>query len=173
MPIVKFRHQNDGLGDEAAARCALKFDCVRSRDRTIQSHRDAADINILVKRFGVTGNFPKPNIEPIYGDFTHADDLHSALQRVHRAQEAFMTLPAKTRGRFNNDPVELLDFLDRPENWEEARSLGLLDDERAAARVVAQAAADRAATGHSAPNPVPVAPVASATEQAKPTASSQ
>ena len=41
-------------------------------------------------------------------------------------QDDFMELPAQLRSRFNNDPAELIDFLGKEENREEATKLGLV-----------------------------------------------
>jgi hypothetical protein len=38
-----------------------------------------------------------------------------------------MALPADLRARFSNNPEELINFLDNPENKDEAIRLGLLD----------------------------------------------
>jgi len=43
-----------------------------------------------------------------------------------------MTLPAKVRDRFGQDPAEFLAFLSNPENADEARRLGILKPQEAA-----------------------------------------
>ena len=45
----------------------------------VQSQKDEADINTIVRNFGLTGKLPA-NIRPAtYGDFTGVDDYQSAL----------------------------------------------------------------------------------------------
>ncbi|ETR80120.1 hypothetical protein [Chlamydia pneumoniae] len=51
-------------------------------------------------------------------------DYSEALNVVIEPQEQFESLPAKLRERFGNDPVVMLDFLSREENFEEAKKLG-------------------------------------------------
>jgi hypothetical protein len=48
-----------------------------------------------------------------------------------------MSLPADLRVRFNHDPVELLNFLDNPQNKTEAIQLGLVNGQPVAEPVVA------------------------------------
>lgn len=96
---------------------------------TQQQFKEDADLNVIVKRFGVT----KAHIPPAgaadpryYGDFGEAVDLREALDRTRAAQEHFDSLPAELRNRFNNDPVRLFGFVVDPKNTEEAIKLGLL-----------------------------------------------
>ena len=92
-----------------------------------QHMKDECDINILVERFGVTGNMPVAPIEPSYGDFSGVGDYHTALNKIKAADEAFMALPAKIRAKFDHDPNALLNFLQNEENRDEAIQIGLID----------------------------------------------
>ncbi len=93
--------------------------------RTKQSFKDETDINAIMARFQTTGMLEFVNKhEPQYGDVT-AIDFQTSMQSVARARELFADLPSKVRDRFNNDPAELLEFLDNPDNREEAVLLGL------------------------------------------------
>lgn len=94
---------------------------------TVQADRDDADINVIVKRFGVTGILPQRLSPPTYGDFTGINDYQSALNAVINAEDAFMQFPADVRSRFKNDPQSMLEFLADPANRDEAISLGLID----------------------------------------------
>lgn len=95
--------------------------------KVIQSARDDADINVIVKRFGVTGQLPVHQKQPVIGDFDSVVDYRTALQAVRTAAEAFMNLPSTLRERFQNDPQEYLDFTSKPENLEEMYKLGLAE----------------------------------------------
>lgn len=89
----------------------------RSLDRTslTQQHlKDEVDINTIVRRFGVTGTMPFGREQGVFGDFTEIHDLDSAIERVTRARDAFMTLPPEVRERFQNDPLEM---------WRQSQSL--------------------------------------------------
>ncbi|WNK14424.1 MAG: internal scaffolding protein [Microvirus sp.] len=96
---------------------------------TVQSEKDDADINVLLARFGVTGQMPQGFRTPSYGDFTAAaDGFQAALHVVMEAEENFLKLDAKVRARFNNSPQELLDFVSKADNLDEAIKLGLVPE---------------------------------------------
>ena len=94
-----------------------------------QHMKDECDINTIVERFGVTGQLPVTPIEPTYGDFSAVGDYHTAVNAVRAAEEAFMSLPAALRVKFDHDPNALLQFLQNEENRDEAIQLGLIDGE--------------------------------------------
>lgn len=92
-----------------------------------QQFKDETDINNILRQFNVTGLLPETPLSPRYGDFTGISDYQSALNAVIAAEDGFMTLPADIRARFANDPENLINFLDNPENKDEAIKLGLVD----------------------------------------------
>lgn len=93
---------------------------------TQQEFAADADINEIVRRFGLTGQLPDNVRVPQYGDFTGITDFESAMRAVRKAEEDFMELPAELRLRFNNDPQRLMEFLDNDANRDEAVKLGLV-----------------------------------------------
>jgi len=93
---------------------------------TVQSQKDDADINVIVKRFGLTGQLPENVRIPSYGDYDTVNDFQTAMNAVRAAEEGFMELPADLRKRFHNDPQELLDFVVNGDNIDEAIKLGLV-----------------------------------------------
>lgn len=98
--------------------------------RTQQHFKDEADINVLVKRFNLTGQLPEGVRMPTYADFTAAYDFHSAANAIAEANEAFMQLPADIRyTRFRNDPAAFVAFCSNEANREEAAKLGLIRPE--------------------------------------------
>jgi len=101
-----------------------------------QHMKDECDINIIVERFGVTGQLPQTPIEPSFGDFSGVSDYHTALNAIRASEEAFMSLPAKLRVKFDHDPNALLQFLQNEQNRDEAIQLGLIDGEPVAAPIV-------------------------------------
>jgi phage internal scaffolding protein len=101
-----------------------------------QHMKDECDINIIVERFGVTGQIPVTPIEPSYGDFSGVSDYHDALNRIKAADEAFMALPAKVRAKFDHDPNALLQFLQNDDNRDEAIEIGLIDGQPVVAPIV-------------------------------------
>lgn len=64
-------------------------------------------------------------VQPLYGDFSDVPTYENALNTINKATDDFMSLPAKIRARFENDPVKLLEFVNNPDNYEEGLSLGI------------------------------------------------
>jgi len=96
---------------------------------TQQHFKDECDINNILRQFNITGLLPEAPLSPRYGDFTGIGDYHSALNQVIAAEDEFMRLPAQIRSRFDNDPANLIDFLEKSENKDEAIKLGLVNPE--------------------------------------------
>lgn len=95
---------------------------------TVQSERDACDVNLIVAKYAKTGLMTNIRTDkPMYGDFSSSVDYHESVFRLQQAEDAFMDLPANIRKRFDNDPGKLIDFLQDVNNREEAVSLGLVD----------------------------------------------
>jgi len=92
-----------------------------------QHFKDECDINNILRQFNVTGLLPEQPLSPRYGDFTGIGDYHTALNRVMAAQDEFDALPAQIRARFDNDPANLIEFLDNEKNRQEAEDLGLVE----------------------------------------------
>jgi len=115
-----YNYDPDAASNESGLHC---------EDATLaqQHFKDECDINNILRQFNVTGLLPESTLSPRYGDFTGIVDYHSALNQVIAAEDEFMRLPAQTRARFNNDPAQLIDFLDKEENKNEAITLGLVN----------------------------------------------
>jgi len=99
---------------------------------TKQEFQYECDINNVIKAFSSTGMFKHVSANAgsgVYLDLPDSMDFQDALHQVHQARDAFMTLPAKLRSRFGNDPAEFLAFTHDPKNLEELRSLGLAKPE--------------------------------------------
>lgn len=98
----------------------------RDKSLAIQSAKDEADINVIVKRFGLTGQVPQGFRIPTYQDFLDApDDYRGALHAVREAESSFMRLPAAIRARFQNDPHLFVSFCSDPSNLADLREMGL------------------------------------------------
>lgn len=95
------------------------------RSLAIQSERDNCDVNLIVDRFQKTGVLPTMNKTPQYGDFSQLPDYQESLNTVIAAQKAFMTLDARIRKQFDNNPAEFLDFVDDPKNGDKLIEWGL------------------------------------------------
>jgi len=141
--VIKFRSGNDGLGDDVSRETQLVCDeetCVVS-----QSAKEECDINVIVARFGLTGQIPQGYKPPMSGDFTGVNDFHTAMNAVKEAEASFMQLPAHLRKRFGGDPQELMRFLDYGKNRDEAVKLGLVPPKPERTRDVVQAVDELAA----------------------------
>lgn len=93
---------------------------------TQQQFAAETDINEIVRRFGLTGEMPDDPHLATSGDFTNVMDFRTAMEAIRKAEEGFMELPPDMRMRFSNDPQLLLEFLDNPNNRDEALKLGLI-----------------------------------------------
>lgn len=99
---------------------------------TKQEFAEEADINVLVKRYGLLGTMPQNHRVAIYQDFEGTFDYHESMNKIREADTAFMAMPPEVRSRFGNDPQALMEFASNPENGPELKRLGLLEPERAA-----------------------------------------
>lgn len=101
---------------------------VEGKSKAQQNLKDRTDINNIMAKYNKTGliDWVKDPLKADYGDFSEVTDYQTALHQVMEAQEAFMTLSAKVRNRFSNDPAKFLQFMADPTNKDEAIALGLL-----------------------------------------------
>lgn len=103
------------------------IDCSVEPSKTIQSEKDACDINLIVQR-AAAGEFIQ-HVNHRTGDWgldvSGVSDYQTALNFVQAAQSQFMELPAHIRARFQNNPAEFLAFIENPDNIEEGRKLGI------------------------------------------------
>ena len=99
--------------------------------RTKQAFKNEVDINQIVKRFtkgkGIDPDSLQgfPLEEKNFGDFSDVPDLRTLYERMHNAEEKFSLLPSKVRLKFDNDPLDFLEFASNPDNLDEMRELGL------------------------------------------------
>lgn len=93
-----------------------------------QQFKEEADINTIVKQYGITGKLPGPVYLPTFGDFSEVTDFQTALHAIQRAEASFQAMPAHVRERFNNDSQKFLEFTSDSRNSEELKSLGLFRD---------------------------------------------
>lgn len=100
--------------------------------RAQQQFKDEADINTIVKRYMKTGNLGNPNAtrQPSFGDFSSVDymEMRNAIADI---DQDFASLSAKIRRRFNEDPYQLVRWLENPANAKEAAKLGLISQAEA------------------------------------------
>lgn len=122
IPFLRtpYNYDRDAASNETA------IDCSIVPSVTQQQFAEEADINTIVRRFGLTGELPKDVAVPQSGDFLDVTDFHTAMNVVRSSEEAFAAMPADVRKRFANDPAEFMAFVSDDKNRDEARKLGLL-----------------------------------------------
>lgn len=120
VPFVRspYNYDVDQASDESGLSCP-------EPTRTQQHQAEEADINTIVKRFGITGTLPQGLRVPTYEDFSEVVDFHTAQLAIRSAQESFYRLPAAVRARFQNDAGLFVDFCSDPSNLSELREMGL------------------------------------------------
>lgn len=114
-----FNYDTDAASNESALLCL-------DESLAVQSEAEEADINTIVKRFGLGVPLPTGVVMPVYGDFTGISDYQSALNLINQANDGFMSFPADVRARFDNNPANMIAFLENDANRDEASKLGLL-----------------------------------------------
>lgn len=97
---------------------------------TKQSEKEACDINNIMARYQQTGVLPDMiRQDPQYGDFSDIGSFMEAQNIVAHANAQFAALDAHVRARFNNNPAEMLKFVEQaandPEKGSELVKLGL------------------------------------------------
>lgn len=121
-----FAYDSDRVSNDTGIICDIET-------RTKQEFAEEADINTLVKRYGLMGTMPKDHRVAMFGDFESGPlDYHEAQNTIRAADEAFMSMPPEVRYRFGNNPQSLMEFVSNSENREEVKKLGLLAPEKAA-----------------------------------------
>jgi phage internal scaffolding protein len=115
-----YNYDKDAASNESGLHC---------EDATLaqQHFKDECDINNILRQFNITGQLPGQPLTPRYGDFSGISDYHTAMNRVIAAQDEFDRLPAQIRARFDNEPANLIEFLENSDNRQEAEDLGLVD----------------------------------------------
>lgn len=96
-----------------------------SMDRVLPEFLHESKLETIMKRAMKTGMV---NAVPgaYYGDFTSSTDWLERQNAVIEYQRYFDSLPAETKDYFANNPANLLDFINDPNNREEAIKLGIL-----------------------------------------------
>lgn len=99
------------------------------KNQTQQHHKDAHDVNAIMRKYqkvGIGYNQLPPNTQGLYGDFSKSKTYQESVQAAIDVQDSFATLPSTIRKRFENDPQQLINFLNDKNNRAEAIALGLV-----------------------------------------------
>ena len=112
---------------------ALEF----GESMTQQHFKDECDINNILKSY--RGKIPASTEPAFFMDCT-VNDLQSAYEIAEDIGARFDSLDSEVRARFNNNPLELLEFVHNADNETAAIELGLLPKPEPAPSVVAHPA---------------------------------
>lgn len=125
-PRFNWRHQYDDARDQVEGDLAGLT--TEGPSLTQQHFTEDADLNVIARRFGIDHPAQlKQEPNPVhFRDTTQDPELVDILNLQRAAREGFAQLPAKILKRFDHDPRKLWDFLNDPDNEEEAVRLGLL-----------------------------------------------
>jgi len=113
-----FNYDQEAASEDSGLQC-------RDKSKALQSQAEDADINVLVKRFKISGQLPESMRLPTFQDFSGIFDFRSAMDAVRNAETAFLSVPAHIRARFGHDPQAFVEFCSNAENLPELRRLGL------------------------------------------------
>lgn len=121
---------SDGFLPEPGAGTTFDHYPEEEEKRTRQSDRDAADINLTIKKYNL-----QPLDMPVgwsgkvgeYADQTGYPSLQEALGVLAVAREHFDQVPPEIRAFFENDPAKMLDAWSNGENAEIFEKLGWLE----------------------------------------------
>lgn len=153
---VPFVYDPDEVSNETGLYCA-------DESKAVQSAKEECDINVIVRRFHVTGELPSNVKVPLEGEFQGVMTYKDAMNLIVEAERSFMEMPADVRERFNHDPGKFVAFASDEKNRDEARKLGLLvpaeEPREEVPLLVRMAPADPGAVARAAANPTaPAAP---------------
>lgn len=97
---------------------------------TIQSEKDNCDINVIMNRYATCGT-PLPyrtdGVQPVYADVSELGDYMENYQRCKQAEEMFNSLPSALRKELDNNPANLLPFIQDKANESRCIEFGLIN----------------------------------------------
>ena len=95
---------------------------------TVQAEEPNCNINNIMQRYATQGILPATNAAAAqYADVSNIGDYMECLQVVQNAQNAFDSLPSALRKELDNNPANLVTFIQNPANKERCVEYGLLN----------------------------------------------
>ena len=95
---------------------------------TAQEFKEESDINTIIDRFGIGENPIEAQRWVTDVDIADApNNYQDVMNQLNAARDQFMSLPARVRSRFENDPAKFVNFVSDASNLEEMISLGLAE----------------------------------------------
>lgn len=109
----------DAVSDESALVCP-------EESLTHQEFAEESDINVIIDRFGIGENPIEAQEWVTNVDIADAPNNYmDVMNQLNQARDQFMSLPAKVRSQFDNDPGRFVDFVSDPNNGDELVRMGL------------------------------------------------
>jgi len=109
----------DGVSDSSALEGP-------EESRTRQEFKAESDINTIIERFGIGENPIAAQKWVTNLDIADApSNYQDVMNQLNEARDQFMSLPARVRTRFENDPHRFVEFVSDPRNQEEMVFMGL------------------------------------------------
>ena len=111
----------DQVSDESSLVCP-------EESLTAQEFKEESDINTIIDRFGIGENPIEAQRWVTNVDIADApNNYQDVMNQLNAARDQFMSLPARVRSRFENDPAKFVSFVSDASNLEEMVSLGLAE----------------------------------------------
>lgn len=123
------RYTNKDLAVDLSTPEARKANC-----RTKQEFKKDCDINLIVKKhkqMGLSASAGFFTAAKQYGDFSQVPTFKEMQDKVHAAQDLFMSLPAHVRQAYGNDPGAFIDAAKTKEGRDLMIKLGLGEEPKA------------------------------------------
>lgn len=121
---IPFAYDSDSVGKDNSLVCP-------EESLTRQEFKEESDINTIISRFGIGEHPVEAGSWTTNIDIVEATtDFQSAMNQLNQAQAEFMSLPARIRSQFDNDPALFVDFMSDPANQDEWIRMGLAVDTR-------------------------------------------
>lgn len=118
-------YDSDEVSRDNALRC-------EDESLTHQEFAEESDINTIIDRFGIGENPIEAHKWVTNVDIAEAPNNYmEVMNQLNEARDQFMSLPAKVRSQFDNDPGRFVSFVSDESNLPEMVRLGLAS-ERAA-----------------------------------------
>lgn len=94
---------------------------------TAQEFKKECDINNIMKKYSKTGAISHLAKHGANYGIANSVSFHDAMNLVSTATSMFEELPANIKDKFRHDPGAFFDFVNDPNNLDEARELGLAE----------------------------------------------
>ena len=112
-------YDSDMVSDETSFVC-------EGESMTHQEFKEESDINTIIDRFGIGENPVEAQKWVTNVDIADApNNYQDVMNQLNEARDQFMSIPARIRSQFDNDPAKFVDFVSDSSNIDEMIRLGL------------------------------------------------